>query len=119
MTKKEMFVTLLSLDAVKTNIELTAMVEKELHLLERRSNAPKKPTKKQLANAILAEDILSDMVPGQSYSNKEMIASLPSCASLSSQKLNAILIKLVSDGRVIRTVEKRVALFTKAEKGVQ
>lgn len=115
MTKKEMFITLLNLDAVKANADLAAMVEKELHLLERRSNATRKPTKKQLENSILCTNILEDMVVGKSYTNKEMIASLPSCANLSSQKLNALLIKMVGNGTVERTVEKRVAMFTKKE----
>lgn len=115
MTKKEMFITLLNLDAVKANADLAAMVEKELRLLERRSNVQRKPTKKQLENAVLIADILADMEVGKSYTNKEMIASLPSCASLSSQKLNALLIKMVGNGTVERTVEKRVAMFTKKE----
>lgn len=117
MTKKEMFVALLNLNDVKANQELATMVEKELHLLERRSNATRKPTKKQIENSILSDAILSEMEEGKAYTNKEMIANLPSCANLSSQKLNALLIKMVGNGTVERKVEKRVALFIKKNEG--
>lgn len=117
MTKKEMFITLLNLDAVKDNAELVMALNHELALLERRYNAPKKPSKKQLENIEILERILAEMEPQKAYTNKEMLEQLNACAGLSSQKLNALLTKGLKAGKIERSVEKRIAYFSKKEQG--
>ena len=116
MTKKEMYIELLNLKVVNENAELVAALNHELELLQRRANVPKKPNKKQQANAELLAGILSEMAIDKPYTNNEMLKELGACAGLSSQKLNALLSRGVKENKIVRTVEKRVAYFTK--KGV-
>ena len=49
------------------------------------------------------------------YTNKEMLESFESCDGLSSQKLNAILSKMLKDGRIFRRVVKRVTYFSRMD----
>lgn len=113
MTKKEMYIELLNLKAVNENAELVVALNHELELLQRRANVPKKPNKKQQANAELLAGILSEMAIDKPYTNSEMLKELGACAGLSSQKLNALLSRGVKENKIVRTVEKRVAYFTK------
>lgn len=116
MTKKEMFVALSQLSEVRANTELLERVEHELALLEnRKASVKRKPSKKQLENAELMNAIVSEMEPGVSYTNREMLQSLACCGNMSSQKLNALLSQLVANNRVERKVEKRVARFSVVE----
>ena len=115
MTKKEMYIELLNLKAVNENAELVTALNHELELLQRRANVPKKPNKKQQANAKLLAGILAEMAIDKPYTNSEMLKELDACAGLSSQKLNALLSRGVKENKIVRTVEKRVAYFTKKE----
>lgn len=115
MTKKEYFEELLVIPEVAENEELVAFIEKEIALLEKRSNSPKKPTKKQLENEKLIEAILNEMEEGKEYTNKSMIENLKACENMSSQKLNALLVKMQNSEKVTRVVKKRVAYFVKGQ----
>lgn len=115
MTKREYFEELLVIPEVAENEELVAFIEKEIALLEKRSNSPKKPTKKQIENAELVESIYESMEVGKQYTCGAMLEEFPCCEGLSSQKVNAMLKKLVDSGRVEREVVKRVTYFTRNE----
>lgn len=115
MTKREYFEELLVIPEVAENEELVAFIEKEIALLEKRSKSPKKPTKKQLENEKLIEAILNEMEEGKEYTNKGMIENLKACENMSSQKLNALLVKMQNSEKITRVVKKRVAYFVKGQ----
>lgn len=114
-TKKEYFNELLCIPQVAENEELVQFINKEIDLLERRSKSPKKPSKKQIENEKLGFEILEEMEESKEYTNKGMIEELETCKNLSSQKLNAILLKLIANDKITRVVRKRVAYFVKGE----
>ena len=115
MTRKDYFNELLNIQEVAENEELVIFINKELAKLEKRSNTPKKPTKKQIENEKIAENVLVEMGEEKEYTNKEMLESFESCAGLSSQILNAILSKMLKDGKIFRRVVKRVAYFSRMD----
>lgn len=115
MTKRDYFNELLTIPEVAENIDLVDFIEKEIANLDKRSNSPKKPTKKQLENEKLIEAILNEMEEGKEYTNKSMIENLKACKNISSQKLNALLVKMQNSEKVTRVVKKRVAYFVKGQ----
>lgn len=114
MTKKDYFNELLNIKEVANNEELKGFILHELELLaKRKSGGSGKPTQKQIENEKLIEKIYEEMVPEKEYLNKEMLKELPSCTTLSGQKLNALLMKMIENGKVARVEKKRMAYFTK------
>ena len=105
------------LSAVRFAIEngnLPADVSEKLNQLaeslEKRANAIRKPTKKQLAAAEARESIPERMEQGEVYTASEVGKLFGQSAQWATPKLTA----LVSAGVVIRTVEKGKAFYSLA-----
>lgn len=113
LTKKDHFNTLLTLAEVKSNPVLVEFIEHELELLAKKNSAEKKPTAQQVANAGVAEAILSHMSadPNRLFSITELIKEVPACADLTNQRVSAIVRTLKEEGKVERIEEKRKAFF--------
>lgn len=105
MTKREMF------EQIKANYPLTAdeiaFIDHELALLvkknERKSD---KPTKAQLANENLKEDILTILT-----SDGRQCKEIAEVLGITSQKASALLNQLVKDEKAEKVVIKRVTYF--------
>ena len=112
MTKKDYFNTLLTLDEVKSNPALVEFINHELELLAKKNSAEKKPTAQQVANAGVAEAILSHMnaEPNRLFSITELIKEVPACADLTNQRVSAIVRGMIGVS-VERIEEKRKAFF--------
>lgn len=115
MTKRDYFNELLTIPVVAESIDLVDFIEKEIANLDKRKSTSRKPTKKQIENAELVESIYESMEVGKQYTCGAMLEEFPCCEGLSSQKVNAMLKKLVDSGRVEREVVKRVTYFTRNE----
>lgn len=113
LTKKDHFNTLLTLAEVKSNPVLVEFIEHELELLAKKNSAEKKPTAQQVANAGVAEAILSHMgaEPNRLFTITELIKEVPACADLTNQRVSAIVRTLKEEGKVERIEEKRKAFF--------
>lgn len=114
MTKKEMFAQLLN------NYNLTsdeiAFINKEIELLEKKNGGAKKPTKQQMANADIKDSILDAMESGQKYRIADLLKVVDNLPEdMTPQRMSALIRQLKLEGAVIRTEEKRVAYFTKAD----
>ena len=114
MTKKEMFAQLLN------NYNLTsdeiAFINKEIELLEKKNGGAKKPTKQQMANADIKDSILDAMESGQKYRIADLLKVVDNLPEdMTPQRMSALVRQLKLEGAVIRTEEKRVAYFTKAD----
>ena len=111
MTKREMF------EMIKANHNLSAdeiaFIDHELELLAKKNSAEKKPTAVQVANEGIKADILNGMEIGKKYTITDLMKEIPACAELSNQRVSALVRKLVTDGAVERTEEKRKAYFHK------
>lgn len=81
---------------------LRAQIEK------RNTTHSDKPTKKQVENADVKDAILSKL----SSTEGKRCGDIATAVGISGQKCSALLSQLVKTGEVIKTEEKRVALFT-------
>lgn len=100
------------------NCEMPADVREKLEALraqqEKRSNADRKPTKNQQANANLREvvmDVLRNA--GTPMTVTEVFNAMSENPEVSStQKVSALMRQLLLEGRVVKTMEKRVSYFS-------
>lgn len=118
MTKKEMFAMVI---AVVENAEVEAKEEMlnflahEVELLEKKSSKSG-TTKTQKENIVLMEQLeeaLGEMTEAVTISEFQA-KSTHEVATLSNQKLSALLKKLVKSGKVVKTVEKKKSFFALA-----
>ena len=110
MTKKEMYLAIRS--AVADNSEMVDFINHEIALLDKRAATPHKPTKTQVENATFKADILIALAEADEPQTIKGLQSIcPSIASLSNQRISALLTILRNEGRVTRSYVKGVAYF--------
>jgi hypothetical protein len=112
MTKREMFVKIATVNAADT--EIVEFCNREIELLDNRKNS-KTPTKTQKANEGIM-DTIAEALKGfeGGVTVTELMASNEVLKDLSNQKVSALLRKMRDDGRVIKTIEGKKALFSLA-----
>ena len=113
ITKKQKFEALLKISAVAENEMLVEFIKHELELLAKKNSAERKPTSTQVVNEGLKEIILDFMEINHFYSISEMIKTCPELAELSNQKVASLIRQLILDNKVIKTMDKRKAYFSK------
>jgi methionyl-tRNA formyltransferase len=92
----------------------TFFLKHEIELLEKKnSSRSTKPTKAQIANSEIADEIYNAMEDGKSYTVTDVKAIVPALAEANPQKVTALLTKLRKEIRVSREVVKGKAFFTK------
>ena len=110
MTKKDYFKALLAIEEVKANENYVAFINHEIELLEKK-NGNRKPTKTQEENENIKEFILEVAVQPMTIT-EIMKAIQPNVEiELTNQKISALANKLVADGLIIKTTEKRKSYF--------
>lgn len=109
LTQKELFTEIL--DKVADDELLTEFVNYQLDMLARKS--ANRTTKKESAEDVeLMKDII-DIIGDNSVSTQDIIKDFSERGRyISSQKVTAIMKKLVDNGKVEKTVEKRVSYYT-------
>lgn len=111
MTKVEMFSQILT---HLTDADEIAFIQHEIELtIKKNASRSNKPTKTQVANASLADEIYDAMVSGQSYRIADIKALVPELADANPQKVSAIVSKMRKEIRVSRELVKGIAYFTK------
>lgn len=112
MTKREMFAAIMN--RVADDAEMTAFLQKEIELLEKRASN-KKPTAKQKENEVFKAEIL-DMLQREDVpmTVSDIRENVPSIAQLTTQRISAMLTALVKDEKVVRSYIKKVAYFSRA-----
>lgn len=117
-TKKELFgeiMAVLENAEMTDNAELKAFVEHEVELLTKKT-INKKLTKAQEDNITIKDCIECNLrILEKAVTIKEIQASDEDLARLSNQKMSSILKKLIDEGTVVRTEDKRVAYFAIAQ----
>jgi hypothetical protein len=83
-------------------------------IVKRNSVKSDKPTKAQVANANIGNEIAEAMVKGTTYSIPDLCALVPSIKDASSQKVGPIMAKLVEAGKVVKSVVKGHNFYTLA-----
>ena len=118
MTKKEWFAVLASVveaSEMENKTEALAFINHEVELLEKKS-AKSGQTKTQKENAEVMKRIKSALSEvGKAVTITELQAVSAEMAEYSNQKLSALLKKLVENGEVVKTTEKKKSYFSLAE----
>lgn len=113
MTKKDYFKVLKEI--VKGNereVELVAFIDHEIELLVKKS-AKSGMTATQKANAEIMEKIVNALaVMDKPVTVTELQKGFAELDALSNQKMSALLKKLVDEGRVVKTIDKKKSLFS-------
>ena len=111
LTKKEKFNMVLEI--VKGNEMLEEFINHELELLEKKSGS-KGQTKTQKENEVLKEELVKAFAEFDTPITISDFCSKSSnlVASLSNQKISALLRQLVAEGKMVRIEEKKKAYFS-------
>ena len=115
VTKRERFSQLMEIvkaSKVENSAELVAFIEHEVELLNKKNSRSGKPTKTQVENETIKAQIVSVLERvGKPMTVTQLLAE-SEFASLSNQKVSALLTQLRKSGEVVRTIEKKVAFYS-------
>lgn len=113
MTRVEMFNAIKAIPQVADNQEMVDFIDKQIAQLAKRKSAESKTQKE---NKTLMEVVVDAMeVLNKPATATQIMKSDASLSELSLPKVSALLKKLIEDGRVERTIEKKIALFSLVE----
>ena len=113
MTRVEMFNAIKAIPQVADNQEMVDFIDKQIAQLAKRKSAESKTQKE---NKALMEIVVDAMVVlNKPATATQIMKSDAYLSELSLPKVSALLKKLIEDGRVVRTIEKKIALFSLKE----
>ena len=113
MTKVEMFNAIKAVPQVADNQEMVDFIDKQIAQLAKRKSAESKTQKE---NKALMEVVVDAMaVLNKPATATQIMKSDAYLSELSLPKVSALLKKLIEEGRVERTIEKKIALFSLVE----
>ena len=115
ITKRDRFNALLSLSEVQADAGLVAFIEHEIELLDKKNSGEKKPTAQQTANEVIKQGIVNGMQKGRLYTVTELIKEIDECADLTNQKVSSLLRQLISENKVVKSIDKRKSYFQIAD----
>ena len=115
ITRRERFNSLLSLSEVQANADLVAFIEHEIELLDKKNSSEKKLTVQQIANEGIKDAIVEGMEENRLYTVTELIKEITECNELTNQRVSALLRQLISEGKIVKTIDKRKSYFQLAE----
>ena len=114
MTKKDYFNALLEIGAVASNDGLVEFINHEIELLDKKNASSKKPSKTQLENEVIKNDIVNALINlAKPARINDLVAELQN--QYSNQKISALVKQLVDSGKVVKSTDKKVSTFTLAE----
>ena len=113
MTRVEMFNAIKAIPQVAENQEMVDFIDKQIAQLAKRKSAESKTQKE---NKALMEVVVDAMtVLDKPATATQIMKSDAYLSELSLPKVSALLKKLIEEGRVERTIEKKIALFSLVE----
>ena len=115
ITKKMVVEMMLADEKIVANEVFNAYLENELKLLKKKSEN-KKATKNQEANVAIKTDILevmANMAPSTATEIMNAVKSIDTekYATLTNQRVSALLKQLIEDNKVVKSVDKKVSKF--------
>ena len=117
MTRVEMFNAIKAIPQVADNQEMVDFIDKQIAQLAKRKSAESKTQKENKALMEIVVDAMA--VLNKPATATQIMKSDASLSELSLPKVSALLKKLIEDGRVERTIEKKIALFSLVENGAE
>lgn len=115
ITKRVRFETLLTFAEVQADPGMVEFVKHEIELLDKKNSGEKKLTAQQTANEGIKDAIVEGMEENRLYTVTEIIKEVAECNELTNQRVSALLRQLISEGKVVKTVDKRKSYFQIAE----
>ena len=118
VTKRERFAQLMEIvktSEVENSAELVAFIEHEVELLAKKNSRSGKPTKTQVENETIKAQIVSVLERVNKPMTVTQLLAESEFAGLSNQRVSALLTQLRKNGKVMRTVEKKVAFYSIAD----
>ena len=112
ITKREVINAMLNEEVVKANNTYVAYLENELALLDKKSSN-RKPTKTQEENLSIKAEILS-VLTNEGMTVTEIQSKSDTLGSLSNQRVSALLRQMITEGSVVKTVDKKKSYFALA-----
>ena len=113
MTRVEMFNAIKAVPQIAENQEMVDFIDKQIAQLAKRKSAESKTQKE---NKALMEVVVDAMtVLDKPATATQIMKSDAYLSELSLPKVSALLKKLIEEGRVERTIEKKIALFSLVE----
>ena len=121
ITKKEIVTMMLANEVIAQNEMFKAYLENELELLKKKSEN-KKATKNQEQNVEIKADILevmAHMAPSTATEIMNAVKSVDTVkyATLTNQRVSALLKQLIEDNKVVKSVDKKVSKFALVTEG--
>ena len=119
ITKREVVEKMLADENIASNEVYVAYLKNELELLKKKSEN-KKATKNQEANVAIKADILevmANMTPSTATEIMNAVKSIDTekYATLTNQRVSALLRQLIEDNKVVKSVDKKVSKFALAD----
>lgn len=119
ITKKMVVEMMLVDEHIVANEMFKAYLENELELLKKKAEN-KKATKNQEANVEIKADILevmAHMAPSTATEIMNAVKSVDTVkyATLTNQRVSALLRQLIEDNKVVKSVDKKVSKFALAD----
>lgn len=119
ITKKMVVEMMLADEEIVANEVFKAYLENELELLKKKSEN-KKATKNQEANVAIKTDMLEVMAHMAPSTATEIMNAVKSVdtekyATLTNQRVSALLRQLIEDNKVVKSVDKKVSKFALAD----
>mgnify|MGYP002525477207 CR=1 FL=1 len=117
MTKREMYVAIMNVDAVAENAEMVEFLQHQIDLLDNRKGS-NKPTKTQTENEGIKNDIYDILAENGNRMRVSEIAQDARMEGYHPNKISALLRQMlpeVGDGRVVKEIEKKVSYFRIAD----
>ena len=116
MTKREMYVAIMNVAEVAENAEMVEFLNHQIELLDSRKGS-NKPTKTQTANVAIKDLIFEVLSESETPMRVKDMLEDSRLADYSSSKITALLRQMLpdtGDGRVVKTIEKKVSYFSVA-----
>ena len=118
ITKREVIGMMMNEEVVKANPTYVAYLENELALLNKKVSN-KKATKTQEENVGIKATILEVLATIGSGTVTNIQNSNEKLSALSNQKVSALVRQLVESGDVVKTTDKKKAIFSRAKSEVE
>lgn len=116
MTKKDYFNQLLAIKEVSANENLVGFINHEIELLAKKSGKSGQ-TKTQKENEVILKTIVECLATDRTpMTITELQGAYTELADFSNQKLSALMKKLVDNGTVTKTIDKKKSYFVLADK---
>ena len=115
LTKRDLFGQARELAIANDREDLVAFIDHELELLDKKASASGN-SKTQKENLEIIERLYSELANiDRAVTISEFQKESEYAGTLSNQKISALFKKLVDNGRVIKTTDKKKSLFSVAE----